>query len=108
MSKHRLKIGILLLLLLGWAGREIHTHSEKEFRLPVLHSEYTSQVEVKHSPSCPVCQFQRNLSSLWNPNFLIPQSSLILTKENSYFSNTRIPSLTIIQIQRGRAPPFSI
>ncbi|AOP33192.1 hypothetical protein A0128_04570 [Leptospira tipperaryensis] len=102
----RLKVAILLLLLVGWMGREIHTHSEKEFRTAASHSTYASQEDVKHSPPCPICQFQRNVSSLWNPDFLVRNSSLLLVKENITSSNVLIVSLTVYQIQLGRAPPL--
>ncbi|MBM9499086.1 DUF2946 domain-containing protein [Leptospira sp. 201903071] len=106
MSKKGLKVGILLLLLIGWMGREIHTHSEKEFRILVSQSRLVSPGDAKHSPACPVCQLQRNLSSLWNPDFLVSESSLFFAIENVSSSRVFILSFTISQIQLGRAPPL--
>ncbi|PJZ51794.1 LIC10965 family protein [Leptospira adleri] len=110
MSYNRLKVGILLILLIGWVGREIHTHSEKEFRTIASDSKFESQGDVKHSPSCPICQFQRNISSLWNPDFLVRESSLIFSKEEFSSTNGPTRSFTLSEIQLGRAPPlgFSI
>ncbi|RHX86988.1 hypothetical protein DLM75_18590 [Leptospira stimsonii] len=88
-------------------GREIHTHSEKDFRIDGFSdSHYTAQVDAKHSPSCPICQLQRNISSLWNPNFLGKKSSLLFGKEDFFTSNVLFRSLKISPIHFGRAPPF--
>ncbi|WP_425529181.1 LIC10965 family protein [Leptospira stimsonii] len=103
----RLKVGILLILLLSWMGREIHTHSEKDFRIDGFSdSSYTSQVEAKHSPACAICQFQRNISSLWNPDFFVKVSSLLFGKEEFLSSTALFRSLKISPIHFGRAPPF--
>ncbi|WP_078129009.1 LIC10965 family protein [Leptospira alexanderi] len=107
MVRNFLKSGFLALFLVLFVGTEFHTHAEKENR-NVEHESYSSHQDAKQTSTCPICQFQRSAHSIWNPDFLTLNSFSIFQKEKLTPSKVLIPLSNFVQIQLGRAPPFSI
>ncbi|EKR65896.1 hypothetical protein LEP1GSC036_4021 [Leptospira weilii str. 2006001853] len=106
MVRNFLKSGFLALLLVLFVGTEFHTHAEKETRT-FSQSSYSAYQNSKQAPACPVCQFQRDTHSIWNPDFLTQNSFSIFQKEKLAPSKVLIPLSNFVQIRLGRAPPLS-
>ncbi|EMJ97036.1 LIC10965 family protein [Leptospira alstonii] len=100
-----LKSGFLALLLVLFAGSGFHTHSEKEFQT-FSEPSYSAHQDSKQTPVCPICQFQIETRSAWNPGFLTGNSLPLLQIENRISSEIFIRPFDFFQIQLGRAPPF--
>ncbi|WP_406600473.1 LIC10965 family protein [Leptospira sanjuanensis] len=101
------KSGFLVLLLVVSMGKEFHTHAEIEIS-NLSHESYSSHQETKTSPTCPICQFQRESHSFWNPDFLIRSSFPVLQTEKFPFSRIFVLSFDLDPIRLGRAPPLSL
>ncbi|MBW0435942.1 hypothetical protein HGB47_20245 [Leptospira yasudae] len=102
-----LKSAFLVLLLVVSMGREFHTHAEIEIS-NVSQESYASQQETKAPQTCPICQFQRESHSSWNPDFLIRSSFPVLQTEEFSFSPIFVLSFDLDPIRLGRAPPLSL
>ncbi|EMY79325.1 hypothetical protein LEP1GSC060_2294 [Leptospira weilii serovar Ranarum str. ICFT] len=102
-----LKSGFLALLLVLFASSGFHTHSEKEFQ-SFSGPSYSVHQDVKQTPTCPICQFQIETRSVWNPNFLTENSVPLLQIENPISFEIFIRPFDCFQIRLGRAPPLSL
>lgn len=105
MTAKSLKSGFLALVL--FVGTGFHIHAEKETRT-FSQSSYSAYQDSKQSPACPICRFQRETHSIWNPSFLTQNFFSIFQKEKLVPFKVLIPLSNFVQIQLGRAPPFSI
>ncbi|MCH1910629.1 hypothetical protein L9Z41_04800 [Leptospira noguchii] len=102
-----LKSGFLSILLTVFVSSGLHIHIEQEIQ-KFSGVYFSTNKDTKQIVSCPICQFQRESNSFWNPDFLNGNLLSISLKKIRISFEIFILPFDFHQNQFGRAPPFSL
>ncbi|ULG79130.1 hypothetical protein FH589_06895 [Leptospira interrogans] len=100
-----IKSGFLSILLILFVSSGLHIHVEQEIQ-KFSGTYFSTNKDTKQIIACPICQFQRESNSLWNPNFLTGNQPSVFLKKIRISFVIFISHFNPYQNRFGRAPPF--